>query len=321
VGGETAPPISQDERGGNMKTTKILIVEDDSFSRGAMEKLLQSSGYETQSCADAEEALTSLNGEPFNILITDLHMPGMDGFELIRKAKLIEHEIKTILMTGLVTEEVKEKAIAEEIDGIFSKPIAWEKLFAFLGILSGSKRIGSYHYSQGPSRSKGRPLFKGIALAFVLFLLTLFNIHYSEAEESFYAQYRPTFRSEIRKDCLKSLLTILTEEQLNAIRNLQNSFYTETVTIRRDLMISNIEFHQLISDPKIDPKVLLDRQKKILELQSRLERLSLSYQMKARSIFTNEQLDRLPWDCALGMRTSFGINVGIGRGPRRGYRR
>ena len=90
--------------------------------------------------------------------------------------------------------------------------------------------------------------------------------------------------------------------------------------MRKDLTISNIEFRQLISDPKIDPKILFDRQKKILELQSKVEGLSFSYLMKARSIFTNEQLDRLPWDCMLGMGTEFGINVGIGRGPRRGYR-
>ena len=301
-----------------MKAKKILIVEDDAFSRGVMEKLLQSSGYETRSCADAEEAVTCLNREPFNILITDLRMPGMNGFELIQKARLIQPELKTILMTGLVNEEVKEKAMAEEIDGLFLKPIAWEKMLAFLDLLSGPKRIGSNHYSQGSIKSKGRPFFRGIALVFILFLLTLFNIHYSEAKEPLYAQYRPTFRSDIQRNCSKSLSTLLTEEQLNALRNLQNSFYAEAAPIRRELMMSNIEFRQFISNPKVEPKVLFDRQKKILELQSKLENLSLSYQMRAKSIFTNEQLERLPRDCTLDMGTGSGISVGIGRGPRRG---
>ena len=301
-----------------MKAKKILIVEDDAFSRGVMEKLLQSSGYETRACADAEEAVTCLNREPFTILITDFRMPGMNGFELIQKARLIQPELKTILMTGLVNEEVKEKSTAEEIDGLFPKPITWEKMLAFLDLLSGPKRIGSNHYSQGSIKSKGRPFFRGIALVFILFLLTLFNIHYSEAKEPLYAQYRPTFRSDMQRDCSKSLSTLLTEEQLNALSNLQNSFYAEAAPIRRDLMTSNIEFRQFISNPKVEPKVLFDRQKKILELQSRLESLSLSYQMKAKSIFTNEQLERLPWDCTLDMGTGLGISVGIGRGPRRG---
>ena len=134
-------------RGGAMKTTRILIAEDDAFSRGVMEKLLQSSGYEIRACAHAEEAVACLNREPFNILITDIRMPGMNGFELIQKARLIQPELKTILMTGLVNEEVKEKAMAEEIDGLFLKPIVWEKMLAFLDLLSGFKRIGSDHYS------------------------------------------------------------------------------------------------------------------------------------------------------------------------------
>ena len=67
---------------------RILIVEDDEFSRGAMEKVLQSYGYETCSCRDGEEAISRLEKGCFDILITDLHMPGMDGFELIQKAKM-----------------------------------------------------------------------------------------------------------------------------------------------------------------------------------------------------------------------------------------
>jgi len=301
-----------------MKTTRILIVEDDEFSRGAMEKLLQSSGYETRSCANAEEAVMSLNKESFNVLITDLHMPGMEGFELINEAKLIQPKIKTILMTGFVSEEIREKAKKEEFDGLFSKPIPWDKFLAFISILSDSKKVKGHNYSKDVRKQKERFLFGGIVLVFIFFLSTLLNIHFAEALEPLFAQGRPSFRSEISKDCLRSLSTPLTEDQLNALKDLQNSFYTEAALIQRDLMMSNIEFRQLISNAKVESKVLFDRQKEILELQSKLERLSLSYQMKAKSIFTNEQLDRLPWDCVLGM--GFGINVGIGRGPRRGYR-
>lgn len=304
-----------------MKTRKILIVEDDEFSRGAMAKLLQSSCYETQGCTDGEDAVTCLHKECFDILITDLHLPGMDGFELIQRVKLIQPEIKTILMTGLMNEETKEKAIMEKIDGLFHKPIVWQKFFAFLDVLSSSKSVEAYSISQSSNKSKIKSIFRSITLVFVFFLVMLFNFRDSKAEEPLYVQYRPSFRSEIRRDCSRSLSTILKEEQLIALKNLQDSFYAESIPLRRDLIISNFEFRQLVSDPKMDPKILLDRQKKILELQSKLESLSLSYQMKARSIFTNEQLDRLPWDCMLGMGTEFGINVGIGRSPRRGYRR
>jgi CheY-like chemotaxis protein len=303
-----------------MKTPKILIVEDDEFSRGAMEKLLQSSGYETRSCADAEEALVRLRGEGFDILVSDLRLSGMDGFELIREAKVIQPAVRTILMTGLVNRDVKEKATIMKIDGLFHKPIVWKKLFSLLNTLSSSKSLEAHPFFDGSNKSKRKPIFRAIGFVFVFFLVMLFNFRDSKAEEPLYAQYRPSFRSDVRRDCSKSLSTILGEEQLLALKSLQDSFYTESIPLRKDLIISNFEFRRLVVDRKTDPKSLLDRQKKILELQSKLEQLSLSYQMKARSIFTNEQLDRLPWDCMLGMETGFGMNVGIGRGPRRGYR-
>jgi len=303
-----------------MKIKRILIVEDDEFSRGAMEKLLQSSGYEVESSSNGEEALKSLNEKYFDILITDLQMPGMDGFELIQKAKVIQPNLKTVIITGFVNEETEGRVKAKGIDGLFQKPIVWEKLFLFLGHLLRSKNSKNHPFLEVPHKLRVRPIFRGIILIFLVFLFILFNLRESNGEGTLYVQYRPLLRPEIRRDCSKSLSSILSEEQLSVLKDLQNSFYKEATPIRRELIILNMEFRYLISDPKIDPKILLDRQSKILELQTKLERLSFSYQMKARSIFTNDQLDRLPMDCMLGMGTEFGINVGIGRGPRRGYR-
>ncbi len=304
-----------------MKTRRILIVEDDEFSRGVMEKLLQSSGHEIESCVHGKEAVRCLTEKYFDILITDLQMPEMDGFELIHRAKVIQPELKTILVTGFVSEEIKEKTKAGKIDGLFHKPIAWGKLLAFINILSDSKKVKNHHYLKDAQKQKRIPFLNGIFLILSFILFFFVNIQLTEAQEPLNVQYRPSFRSDVRRDCSKSLSSLLSAEQLIALKDLQNSFYAETAPIRRDLIISNVEFRQLVSDPRVDPKILLDRQSKILELQSKLERLSLSYQIKARSIFTSEQLDRLPWDCMLGMGTEFGINVGVGRAPRKGYRR
>jgi hypothetical protein len=64
----------------------------------------------------------------------------------------------------------------------------------------------------------------------------------------------------------------------------------------------------------------MERHKKLLSLQTELESLSFSYQMKARSILTREQLDRLPQDCLLDMGIGYGVGVGIGRDSRKGQR-
>jgi CheY-like chemotaxis protein len=93
-----------------MKSIKILIVEDDVFSRGAMQKILESYDYETSSCATVEEAVIKLRGESFGILITDLQMGGMDGLELIKEARRVYPQIPSILVTGLASNEIRLKA-------------------------------------------------------------------------------------------------------------------------------------------------------------------------------------------------------------------
>jgi len=99
-----------------MKRIKILIVEDDVFSRGAMEKILESYDYETSSCTTAEEAVIKLQEESFGILITDPQMGGMDGLELIKEARKIHPEILTILVTGLASDEIRLKAKEEGVN-------------------------------------------------------------------------------------------------------------------------------------------------------------------------------------------------------------
>lgn len=90
-----------------MKAKKILIVDDDVFTIGAMQKILQSWNYEVSSCNRGEQVLDWLRQEFFHILITDFRMPEMDGFELIRRAKIIQPGIQAILVTGCPIEVKK----------------------------------------------------------------------------------------------------------------------------------------------------------------------------------------------------------------------
>jgi len=300
-----------------MKAKKILIVEDDAFSRGVMEKLLQSSGYETRSFADAEEALTCLDRESFNILITDLHMPGMDGFELIRNARTIQPGLHAIMITGFSTEEVKCKAKQEKLDGFFSKPVDWNELYALLDILSGSGDIQELDRSSNTRRGKGLFLPAGIALVLILFILTSFSVHPSKAQPSFYPQNQPTLSRDSQDTCWKSPDLALTEAQVKAIEKLRCAYSAEVLPLVREIRTLVLELRYLVSDTKAKPQALIDRQRKISSLRAEIEALSFTYQVNARSIFTKEQLDRLPQDCSLGLSTGYEMVISIGRGPRR----
>ena len=120
--------------------------------------------------------------------------------------------------------------------------------------------------------------------------------------------------------CWKSSDLALTEEQTKALEGLQRDYMAEAMPLRRELMSLRFELRHLIRDPNVQSKVLFDRQKKISDLQVKLDNLSLSYQIKARSMLTKEQLEQLPQNCSLGTSPEYEMLIGIGRGLRRGIR-
>ena len=113
--------------------------------------------------------------------------------------------------------------------------------------------------------------------------------------------------------CLESDDLGLTKVQKKALTSLQRTYASEALPLRIKLMSLRFELHHLIRDPNVQSKILLDRQKKISELQARLGALWLSCQIKARSIFTKEQFAKFPQDCSLGMEVGYGIGVRGGK--------
>jgi len=115
-----------------MEAKKILIAEDDAFCRDALERLLQRSGYEIRSCSCGKDALACLEEETFDILITDFQMPGMDGLELIGKARNIDPTMAMILVTGIPPDELGDGPKISKVNGFLPKPLDWDELFDLL---------------------------------------------------------------------------------------------------------------------------------------------------------------------------------------------
>jgi hypothetical protein len=155
-----------------------------------------------------------------------------------------------------------------------------------------------------------------ILIGFII--LIFFNVQPSEAQPPFRPQNKSVLRLDSQEVCWKSSDLALTEAQTKTLENLQCTYAAEAMPLRKDLMSIRFELRHLIRDPNIPSNVLFDRQKKISELQVRLDNLSLSYQIKARSILTKEQLEQLPHGCSLGMSPEYEGRIGIGKGPRRG---
>jgi signal transduction histidine kinase len=79
---------------------RLLVVDDEQANLRALCDTLGTSGYETCGCPNAQEALETLRRERFDLLLTDLHMPGMDGIALLQAARELDPSLAGVIMTG-----------------------------------------------------------------------------------------------------------------------------------------------------------------------------------------------------------------------------
>ena len=91
----------------------ILFVEDDAVSRRSIALFLRSSGYEVYETDNGETALKLLSTVPFDIVISDLNLPGqLDGLDILDTLKAFPRQIDSILITGLGSDDIRKRAKA-----------------------------------------------------------------------------------------------------------------------------------------------------------------------------------------------------------------
>lgn len=103
--------------------SKILIVDDDAVLLATLERLLRREGYEITAFSDPEQALECLRKRPHELVISDLMMPGMDGIELLRRARVISATTEVLLITGYATVERAVEAMRHGAYDFIQKPV------------------------------------------------------------------------------------------------------------------------------------------------------------------------------------------------------
>ncbi len=98
---------------------RILIVEDNRRIREGLLTLIETAGYQCAGAVDFAAAAELLRSEPFDLLITDLDLPGGTGLDLVRQAKAL---CPSILVTAYGCSEVRRQAQELEVAGYFEKP-------------------------------------------------------------------------------------------------------------------------------------------------------------------------------------------------------
>jgi len=110
----------------------ISIVDDDSSMRDGLAALVSALGHDVRAFASAEELLASRELDQFSCAITDIQMPGMDGFELKRQLSLRDSQMLVIMITARPEPDLEEKAIASGATYFLRKPFEAETLVCCL---------------------------------------------------------------------------------------------------------------------------------------------------------------------------------------------
>jgi len=97
----------------------ILVVDDDARLRELLIDTLSSIGYKTEVASDGMEALKKLRDNSFDLVISDIHMPEIDGFMLLKKIRQHYPKLPVLFITGVTTEDMMGSATP---DGFLAKP-------------------------------------------------------------------------------------------------------------------------------------------------------------------------------------------------------
>lgn len=100
----------------------ILLAEDDNSLRNFLSAALRKAGYTVSDYEDGETALSALEQDVFDLLLTDIVMPGMDGIELARKAAELDPGMKIVFITGFAAVALSSESKTPEGSKVLSKP-------------------------------------------------------------------------------------------------------------------------------------------------------------------------------------------------------
>ena len=107
----------------NQEKKRILIVDDDQIITESLNEFLELEGYEAQGAGNFAQAVTTLERNRYNLVLTDINMPDVDGFELLRVIKQRYPDIVVIMITGYGTIESAVEAIKMGAYDYLTKPI------------------------------------------------------------------------------------------------------------------------------------------------------------------------------------------------------
>jgi len=130
-GGRPAPTAAPARTAGAVSgRPRILVVDDEATIRDLLSKTLALAEYDVDLAPDGRAALDRLRMIPYDLLITDLKMPGVDGLTVIREARRLKADLPVIIITGFSNEASAIEAVNLGVSGYLTKPFRVPRVLA-----------------------------------------------------------------------------------------------------------------------------------------------------------------------------------------------
>jgi excisionase family DNA binding protein len=129
-GGTRVAPASPARPAGGATRPRVLVVDDEASIRDLLAKTLALAEYDVDVAADGRSALERMRMYPYDLLIADLRMPGMDGLTVIREAKRYKADLPVLIITGFSTEASAIEAVNLGVAGYLTKPFRVPQVLA-----------------------------------------------------------------------------------------------------------------------------------------------------------------------------------------------
>jgi excisionase family DNA binding protein len=112
---------------------RVLVADDEEAIRDLLARALALADYDVETVPDGQAALDRLRARPYQLLITDLRMPGLDGLSVIREARRLYPHLPVVIITGYSSESSAIEAINLGVAGYLTKPFRVAKVLSVAG--------------------------------------------------------------------------------------------------------------------------------------------------------------------------------------------
>ncbi|AWM41640.1 PAS domain S-box protein [Gemmata obscuriglobus] len=127
---ETVPEREPEKPATGARALRVLVAEDNEFNARLVEELLVRRGHRVQVVADGRQALSRAGTNDFDVLLLDVHMPELNGFEVVRALRAAGSQLPVIGLTARSRPEDREECLAAGMDDFLTKPVRLPDLLA-----------------------------------------------------------------------------------------------------------------------------------------------------------------------------------------------